>query len=62
VINPTAHLHGLPVMLVNEDTGASVDGRHLDLGANVADALVVIAAELVFWGAVGLAVTRRPMP
>ena len=39
VVNPSAHLHGLPVMLVNEDTGANVDGRHLDLGANVVDAL-----------------------
>ena len=39
VVNPTGHLHGLPVMLVNEDTGASVDGRHLDLGASVAGAL-----------------------
>jgi YhgE/Pip-like protein len=40
VINPTAHLHGLPVRLVNEDTGATVDGRHVDLGASIADKLM----------------------
>src|SRR5271154_2248365 len=40
VINPTAHLHGLPVRLVNEDTGATVDGRHVDLGASVTNELM----------------------
>jgi hypothetical protein len=28
VVNPTGHLHGLPVMIVDEDTGAVVDGHH----------------------------------
>jgi YhgE/Pip-like protein len=40
VINPTAHLHGLPVRLINEDTGATVDGRHVNLGASVANELM----------------------
>src|SRR5271168_1377895 len=40
VINPTAHLHGLPVRLVNEDTGATVNGRQVNLGASVADELM----------------------
>ena len=39
VINPTGHLHGLPVLLVDEDTGASAGGRHVEVGAKVADAL-----------------------
>lgn len=39
VINPTGHLHGLPVMLVDEDRGAVVDGRHIDIGASLAGAL-----------------------
>ncbi len=32
VVNPTAHLHGLPVMVVNRDAGATVHGRRIDLG------------------------------
>ena len=32
VINPTGHLHGLPVMVVNEDTGATAGGRHVAAG------------------------------
>ena len=39
VINPTGHLHGLPVMLVNEDSGASVHGRTIDVGASIANGL-----------------------
>lgn len=39
VINPTGHLHALPVMLVDEDRGARVDGRTIDVGASVARAL-----------------------
>src|SRR3984957_1332555 len=39
VVNPTGHLHGLPVMLVNEDRGAVVHGRHVDVGASLASGL-----------------------
>ena len=39
VINPTGHLHGLPVMVVDEDTGATADGSHIDLGASIVRAL-----------------------
>jgi len=44
VVNPTGHLHGLPVMVVDEDTGASVAGRELNVGASVARALEHTAA------------------
>jgi YhgE/Pip-like protein len=39
VVNPTGHLHGLPVMIVDEDTGAVVDGQHQDVGASLTSAL-----------------------
>jgi YhgE/Pip-like protein len=39
VVNPTGHLHGLPVMVVNRDAGATVHGRHVDLGEQIVDAL-----------------------
>lgn len=39
VLNPTAHLVGLPVLVVNEDSGATVNGRHIDEGATLAHAL-----------------------
>jgi YhgE/Pip-like protein len=39
VVNPTGHLHGLPVLLVDQDTGANAGSRHLDVGADVASAL-----------------------
>jgi YhgE/Pip-like protein len=39
VVNPTGHLHGLPVMLVNEDQGAVVQGHRVDVGANLASAV-----------------------
>jgi uncharacterized phage infection (PIP) family protein YhgE len=32
VVNPAGHLHGLPVMLVNEDRGAVVQGHRVDVG------------------------------
>jgi len=40
IINPTGHLHGLPVMIVDRDAGAVVDGQHLNVGASVTDALL----------------------
>src|ERR1700753_1347709 len=39
VVNPTGHLHGLPVLLVDQDTGANAGSGHLDAGADVASAL-----------------------
>ncbi len=39
VVNPTGHLHGLPVLLVDQDTGANAGGRHLDVGTEVTAAL-----------------------
>jgi YhgE/Pip-like protein len=39
VLNPAAHLHGLPVMVVNEDSGAIINGQRIDEGATVVHAL-----------------------
>jgi YhgE/Pip-like protein len=39
VVNPTGHLHGLPVAVVNGDAGATVGGRHVNLGDRIAAAL-----------------------
>jgi YhgE/Pip-like protein len=44
VVNPTGHLHGLPVMLVNEDQGAVVHGQRVDVGASLAGGLESSAA------------------
>jgi YhgE/Pip-like protein len=35
VVDPLAHLHGLPMELVNEDRGATVGPQHVDLGEQV---------------------------
>jgi YhgE/Pip-like protein len=39
VVNPVGHLRGLPVSIVNEDAGASVGSRHVDLGAQLQSGL-----------------------
>ena len=39
VVNPTGHLHGLPVMVVNQDTGAAAGGQKVDVGASLVTAL-----------------------
>jgi YhgE/Pip-like protein len=39
VVNPTGHLHGLPVMIVNQDAGAVVDGHRQNVGASLTSAL-----------------------
>ena len=44
VVNPAGHLHGLPVMLVNEDQGADVHGHRVDVGASLANGLESSAA------------------
>jgi YhgE/Pip-like protein len=40
VVNPTGHLHGLPVAVVNQDAGAEVAGRHVDFGEQIALGLI----------------------
>jgi uncharacterized phage infection (PIP) family protein YhgE len=40
VVNPTGHLHGLPMMIVDQDSGAGVDGQHLNVGASMTGALL----------------------
>jgi YhgE/Pip-like protein len=39
VVNPTGHLHGLPVVVVNQDTGATAHGQKVDVGAILVTAL-----------------------
>jgi YhgE/Pip-like protein len=39
IVNPTGHLSGLPVALVNEDSGATLHGSHVNFGAEVASDL-----------------------
>jgi len=39
VVNPTGHLHSLPVRVVNEDTGATAHGQKVDVGAGLVSAL-----------------------
>jgi YhgE/Pip-like protein len=39
VVDPVGHLHGLPVLVVNEDAGATVGPRHVDVGSQVVSAL-----------------------
>jgi YhgE/Pip-like protein len=39
VINPTGHLHGLPVLIVNEDGGEQPAGAHTNFGQSVASEL-----------------------
>src|ERR1700722_2076019 len=39
VVNPTGHLHGLPVMIVDQDAGAVVDGQHQDAGGTLTSVL-----------------------
>jgi YhgE/Pip-like protein len=39
VVNPVGHLRGLPVSIANEDAGASVGPRHVDLGAQLQSGL-----------------------
>jgi YhgE/Pip-like protein len=39
VVNPTANLHGLPVLVVNQDQGAAAGSHYVDLGEDVVSAL-----------------------
>jgi YhgE/Pip-like protein len=40
VVNPTGHLHGLPVAVVNQDAGTDIAGQHVNLGEQIASGLV----------------------
>jgi len=40
VVNPTGHLHGLPVAVVNQDGGAEVAGQHVNFGEQIASGLI----------------------
>jgi YhgE/Pip-like protein len=35
VVDPLVHLNGLPVVVVNEDAGATIGGQHLNIGRQV---------------------------
>ncbi len=35
VVNPLAHLHGLPIAIVNQDRGVTIGTRHLDAGQQI---------------------------
>lgn len=39
VVSPVSHLSGLPVELVNEDGGVTVEGQHVNAGKEIASAL-----------------------
>ncbi len=39
IVDPTSHLHGLPVLLVNQDRGAHTSSGKVDLGDEVTSAL-----------------------
>jgi YhgE/Pip-like protein len=39
VVDPLAHLHGLPVLVVNEDVGATIQSGHIEVGQQVASGL-----------------------
>ena len=40
VVNPTGHLHGLPVAVVNQDAGADIAGQHVNFGEQIATGLI----------------------
>lgn len=44
ILNPPAHLHGLPVLVVNQDVGATGNGEHINDGVTFVQALTGTAA------------------
>lgn len=44
VVNPAGHLHGLPVAVVNQDTGATAGGKQVNVGAEIVDTLTTSQA------------------
>ena len=57
VVNPLAHLRGLPVAVVNQDRGAMAGSRHLQVGAQVQAGLLASPAVS---GRLNLAVSTLP--
>jgi YhgE/Pip-like protein len=39
VVDPLDHLHGLPVLIVDEDAGTTVGSQHVDIGSQIVSAL-----------------------
>ena len=44
VVNPLAHLRGLPVAVVNQDRGGTVGAQHLEIGQQVQAGLLASPA------------------
>jgi YhgE/Pip-like protein len=44
VVNPTGHLHGLPVAIVDQDAGGNVGPRHVNFGQQITQGLIGSAA------------------
>jgi YhgE/Pip-like protein len=44
VVNPTGHLHGLPVAVVNQDAGVDVAGQRVNFGEQIASGLIASPA------------------
>ena len=40
VVDPTGHLHGLPVAVVDQDAGSNVGGERVDFGQQIASGLI----------------------
>jgi YhgE/Pip-like protein len=40
VVNPTGHLHGLPVAVVNQDAGSDVGGQRVSFGEQITSGLI----------------------
>ena len=63
VVNPTGHLHGLPVAVVNQDAGANVAGQPVNFGVQIASGLIgspVVSSRLALRPST-LAQTKRQM-
>jgi uncharacterized phage infection (PIP) family protein YhgE len=63
VVNPAAHLHGLPVAVVDQDTGGDIAGRRVDFGERLAAGLIRSPAVSSRLGLhpLTLALTKRRM-
>jgi YhgE/Pip-like protein len=57
VVNPLAHLRGLPVAVVNQDLGGTAGGQHLDVGQQVQAGLLASPAVT---GRLNLTVSTLP--
>jgi YhgE/Pip-like protein len=63
VVDPLGHLRGLPVSIVNEDSGATVGGTHLNLGTEVEAGLTGshVVSRFLAMTPEGLAAAERRM-